>query len=233
MTRITTVIFDMFNTLVRDGEDYWEASFERIVQEQGLAISGSQLRREWSPEDQRFREQRTREGATFQTYTDAWLKGFHRVFAKLGLPGDASGALGIVLEDMGLRPIHSETVDALVALQQHCRIAILSNADDKFLDPVVQRLAVRFDAVLSSEEARCYKPGAWLFHQMLGRLEATAEEAIYVGDRQYEDVHGASQAGLRSAWINRAKEPLDPNLSSPHYYIESLLELPDLVKGTV
>jgi putative hydrolase of the HAD superfamily len=205
MPKITTIIFDMFNTLVHDGEYYWNASFERIVREQGLAISAQKLRQKWASGDRDFRENRTKENVPFQTYSDAWRRSFERVFSSLKLDGDAEDALRIVLEDMGQRPIHAETVPALRAIQSQWRIALLSNADDNFLHPVADRLGLTFEAVLSSEAAGCYKPGSRLFNEMLRRLGVDPVEAAYVGDRQLEDVQGARLAGMCSVWINREK----------------------------
>lgn len=229
MSRITTLIFDMFNTLAEDTEAHWLASFRRIVQAQDLKIEAADLRREWSTGDQEFRERRASGHATFESYYDAWRNCFEQTFSELGLKGDAAGAVDIVLEDLGRRPIHPDTVQALPILQENCRIAVLSNADDRFLDPVVHRLGVNFAAVLSSEAARCYKPRPELFHAMLRRLEVAPGDAVYVGDRQYEDVQGAGQAGLRSVWLNRDSVTLDPNLPTPDYHVASMLEIPALI----
>ena len=229
MSRITTVIFDMFNTLAEDREAHSLASFRRIVRELDLKIEAADLRREWSTGDQEFRERRARDHATFESYYQAWLNSFEQTFSELGLTGDAAGAVDIVLADLGQRPIHIDTVQALLVLQEKCRLAVLSNADDRFLDPVVHRLNVNFAAVLSSEAARCYKPRPELFHAMLRRLNVAPQEAVYVGDRQYEDVQGAGQAGLRSVWLNRDSVPLDPNLATPNYHVANMLEIPALI----
>lgn len=229
MSRITAVIFDMFNTLVEDGESYWLSSFQRIVTEQHLGIEAAELRRRWSSGDQQFRERRTSDRVPFQTYCDAWLRSFERTFSGWQLHGDPAGALRIVLEDMGRRPIHRDTLPALEMLQGKCRMAVLSNADDQFLDPVVQRLGVSFEAVLSSEGARCYKPRPELFHTMLRRMGLDPQETAYVGDRQYEDVQGAGQTGMVTVWINRERASMDPDLSKPNYRVESLLEIPALI----
>ena len=229
MSRITTLIFDMFNTLAEDSEAHWLASFGRIVQAQDLKIAAADLRREWSIGDQDFRERRAGGHAAFESYYDAWLNCFKQTFSELGLMGDAVRAVDIVLEDLGQRRIHTDTVQTLPVLQEKCRLAVLSNADDRFLDPVVQRLGVNFAAVLSSEGARCYKPRPELFHAMLRSLGVAPEDAVYVGDRQYEDVHGAGQAGMRSVWLNRDGVALDPNLPTPDYHVASMSEIPALI----
>jgi putative hydrolase of the HAD superfamily len=129
---------------------------------------------------------------------------------------------------MGQRPIHPDALPALEKLQGEYRIGVLSNADDRFLDPVVQRLGVPFEAVLSSEAARCYKPHPQLFRQMLGQMDLDPQETVYVGDRQYEDVQGAGEAGMITVWINRDRDFPDPSLPIPDHCIGSLLEIPAL-----
>ena len=47
MAKIQAVIFDMFNTLVEDGDSFWMSAFDDIVYNQGLNISGRDLRNEW------------------------------------------------------------------------------------------------------------------------------------------------------------------------------------------
>ena len=54
---------------------------------------------------------------------------------------------------------------------------------------------------------------------------------MYVGDRQYEDVKGASGVGMASVWINRTGAVLNPELPTPDYQINSLLELPGILTG--
>ena len=60
-------------------------------------------------------------------------------------------------------------------------------------------------------------------------LDVTPQEAVYVGDRQYEDVQEASEAGMRAIWLNRDRVALNPNLPEPDHHIDSLLAIPGLV----
>ena len=110
-------------------------------------------------------------------------------------------------------------------------MAVLSNADDGYLLPNVTSLGLNFAQVLSSEEGRAYKPDPGLFREVLRRLNVDPSEAIYVGDRQYEDVQGASTVGMATVWINRIGTPLDPGLPKPDHQINSLLELPGILSG--
>ena len=226
MSGITTVIFDMFNTLVKDGESYWIESFQRVIDQQGLGISAIELRLEWSTGDQSFREQRVTDRVPFESYRQAWQRSFRRTFASLGLNGDSERAVESLIGDMGRRPLHDDTMEALESLKGKYRVAVLSNVDDCVLDVCLERLDYPFEAALSSEAARSYKPRPELFGQLVGRLGIRPGEAVYVGDKQYEDVQGARESGIGSFWINRDEVAPNPGLPDPDYCAKSLLELP-------
>jgi len=229
MSQITTVVFDMFETLAQNPPGHWRTTFQKIVNDQGYETHTEPLWKEWTAAETEFRESRVKPGVAFRTYFEGWRDNFAQAFASLSLPGDAEDASQRSIEDLSRRPPYEETVEALALVRQRCRIAVLSNADDDFLLPGVERLGVEFEAVLSSEEARVYKPRPELFQEMLRRLKADPQEVIYVGDRQFEDVQGAHQAGMRAVWINRYKTASDPNLPQPDYQISSLLELPRIL----
>ena len=231
MKQITTVIFDMFETLAQNPPGHWRDTFQQIVKDQGFESNTERLWQEWTAAETEFRESRVRPGVAFRSYLEGWRDNFAQAFASLSLAGDAEGASRRTIEDLSRRPPYEETVEALGLVRRGWRIAVLSNADDDFLLPNLERMGVEFEAILSSEEARVYKPRPELFQEILRRLKVTPEEAVYVGDRQLEDVQGARQAGMKAVWINRYEAGADPKLPQPDYQIKNLLELPRVLAG--
>jgi 2-haloalkanoic acid dehalogenase type II len=229
MARITTVIFDMYETLVQNPPHLWRASFKDIILEMGLDTSVDRLWGEWFTVELEFRNSRVKPDAPFRTYYEAWRDAFAQAFASLGLPGDPEAAARKFIRDISRREPYPETVAAVRAIQRGWRTAVLSNADDDYLLLNLKLLGLKFDAVLSSEMARVYKPLPGLFRQMLCRLGVTPQESVYVGDRQFEDVQGAASVGMSTVWVNRSRAPLDPELPQPTYQVSSLLQLPGLL----
>ena len=229
MSQITTVIFDMYETLVENEPRHWHTTFEEIVREQQLDTTADRLWQEWRNIERNFRDDRIKPGALFQTYHEAWRDCFVRTFRLMGLSGDADAAIGKSILSMSQRAPYPETNEALAEVQKLWRTAVLSNADDDYLLPNVKLLDLEFAAVLSSEEARCYKPQSELFKAMLRRLDVAPEACAYVGDRQFEDVKGAGQVGMHTVWLNRSGNPPDPELPMPEFQIRSLLQLPGIL----
>ena len=231
MNQVTTVIFDMYETLAQNPPGHWRTTFQKIVKDQGFETHFERLWQEWDTAEKEFRESRVKPEVAFRSYFEGWRDNFAQAFTALSLAGDAEGASRRTIEDLSRRPPYGETVEALGLMQRGWRIAVLSNADDAFLMPSLKLLGVEFEAVLSSEEARVYKPRPGLFLEILRRLKVNPQEAVYVGDKQFEDVQGAQQAGMKAVWINRSEAAPDPHLPRPDYQINSLLQLPGLLAG--
>ena len=233
MAEIKAVIFDMYQTLVQDPGGQWRSSFKSIIEEQGLNITAEQLWQGWHGSEEQFRLRRTDPSLPFQTYFDAWADGFRLAFETMGVPGDANAATSRFFADLSRREPFPETPQALRELQALYRTAVLSNADDGFLLPNLKLLDFEFETVLSSEMARSYKPQPELFNEMLRRLSLQPEETVYVGDRHYEDVFGASSVGMNAVWINRGDRELRADLPPPDHQVSGLLELPALIEGAI
>lgn len=229
MPRITTVIFDMYETLVQNPYGTGKSSFAKTIELQGLDTTADELWDNWLPAEKEFNRTRVDPALPFQSYFNAWKGGFELSFSTLKLDGDAQAATEQFFRDVSQREPYPETDDAVAEVQKRWRTAILSNADDGFLLPNLELLEVGFDTVLTSEQAQIYKPRLELFQLMLEQLGVTPEETVYVGDRQLEDVKGPSEAGMHPVLINRNKRPLDPDLPTPPDQISNLFELPKLL----
>lgn len=231
MPRITTVIFDMYETLVQNPFETGKISFANTIELQGLNTTVDELWEGWLPAEEEFRNSRLDPDRPFQSYFSAWKGGFERAFSILNLDGDAQAATEEFFRHLSRRDPFPETDEAVAEVQKRYRTALLSNADDGFMLPNLELLQVGFETVLTSEQAQIYKPRPELFQLMLERLGVSADETAYVGDRQLEDVVGPSEAGIHPVWINRNNRPLDPNLPIPTHQISSLLELPKLLNN--
>ena len=235
MAVITTVVFDMYETLVENTTDLWIGTFGEICETQGLAVDHQVLFREWKTLEMTFREDRLNlaEPAMippFKTYEQAWLDCFVGAFAKLGLEGDAASAARKAIVDLGRRRPYQDVLEALPVIQANWRTGVLSNADNDYLFPLIESLGWEFETVLSSEMTRAYKPLPSPFLRIVENLKVDPGEVLYVGDNLYDDVLGAQGVGMKAAWLNRFGKPHDPAYPRPEYELRSLMELPDVLE---
>jgi len=81
------------------------------------------------------------------------------------------------------------------------------------------------DVRLTAGDVGHLKPHRRAFEAVLDRLGAQPGEAVFVGDRQHDDIVGAQQVGMRAVWVQRGNESVVDGIT-PDATIEALGELP-------
>src|SRR5437868_2134 len=84
-----------------------------------------------------------------------------------------------------------DTVDALHQLHSRFKLAIISNTDDDLFAATSRHLQTDFDAVITAEQAQCYKPAIKIFRLALERISVSPERVLHVGQSVYHDVVAA------------------------------------------
>src|SRR6056297_107706 len=75
-----------------------------------------------------------------------------------------------------------------------------------------------FDCSLSSEETGYLKPHSIPFLQMARRFELAPEEILYVGNSYPYDIVGASEVGMKTAWLSMRGENGRADIVFSNYY---------------
>ncbi len=163
----------------------------------------------------------------FRTYREEWTEHFAICFEELGVEADAAVAHERLRELLAQGSAFPESRRVVERVGRRLQTAMLSNADDDFLHPVLGRNGLVFPVIVSSESARVYKPHVAIFRTLADELGLLPESILYVGDSRLADITGAKNAGLRAAWLNRRRSMSEwsasgRNLIEPDYEIETL-----------
>ena len=124
---------------------------------------------------------------------------------------------------------HPEVAAALERLRARYRLAIISNTDDDLIAGTVAAIGTPIDFVITAQQARAYKPDHRLFLHAYSVMGVTKEETIHVGMGQFTDLKVCHELGIRSVWIDRMGEPLNPDWP-PHAVLNDLSGLPRLLQ---
>jgi 2-haloacid dehalogenase len=121
-----------------------------------------------------------------------------------------------------------DAVAALTALQsQGAQLAILSNGSPHMLASAVKAsgIGALFDAVLSVDAVRAYKPRPEVYALVTDRFAVAPQEAVFVSSNRW-DIMGAAGFGFRPVWINRAGMPDEYADLPPARVVADLAALP-------
>lgn len=231
---LKAVIFDVYNTLFQNDNSYWIDVFGEICHIQNLPVPPDDLWNNWKSFEVGFRQTRTNmenpeKSPPFKTYQIAWKEAFASAFNVLGINGDPEHASQLSVDGMASRQPYEDTFLCLEYVRRNWKMSLLTNADNDFIMPILKQYGLSFDAVVTSEIARAYKPDPRVFNRILKETEVLAEDALYVGDTLFDDVHGAKLVGMKAAWLNRSGVDVDTRLISPDYEVAGLTELMDIL----
>lgn len=140
---------------------------------------------------------------------------------QVGLPPSAPRSL----EEHWLELVPwSEAVTALQQLQPHCKLAVVTNCSNRLGRQAASILPVRWDAIVTAEEAGAYKPDPRPYQLALDKLGVSPTEAAFVAGSSY-DMFGTATVGLRTYWHNRIGLPLVTGAQAPEIESPTLSSL--------
>jgi 2-haloacid dehalogenase len=140
----------------------------------------------------------------------------------LGLELDRAREEALMQEYLRLTtyPDVQETLKKLKPRKQ----AILSNGSPDMLLPLVEHSGLRFDAVISVDELKVYKPAPQVYELAVRKLDTEKTRIAFVSSNCW-DAMGAKSYGFKVYWINRARAPVDRLGFRPDAILGSLNEV--------
>ena len=128
---------------------------------------------------------------------------------------------------------YADSVEALRRLKKKYKLVILSNIDDYLFAASAKQLEIKFDAVVTAEQVKSYKPEYAHWIEMLHRCKTTPEKVLHVGQSIYHDVIPAKSMGFKTVWVHRAPGfgATRAANEAPDLEVKSLKELADLASA--
>ncbi|MGB7603239.1 MAG: haloacid dehalogenase type II [Candidatus Sulfotelmatobacter sp.] len=126
---------------------------------------------------------------------------------------------------------YTEVPDTLKRLKAAgMKLAILSNGTPAMLEAAAATggIAEFFDAILSVEEVKVYKPHPSVYQLACDRLNVAADQICFLSSNGW-DAYSGKAFGFRVLWCNRFRQEPERIPETPDAQITSLAELPEIV----
>ncbi len=182
---------------------------------------GLQLSQLWRAKQLEYTWQRSLMGR-YEPFSRVTEEALAYACEALGLALDVPRAATLMAEyrRLALYPDVREALAGLAGL----KLAILSNGSPDMLEPLVAHSGLSFDAVLSVDALRVYKPAPAVYQLAVDRLGVPASQVGFVSSNCW-DALGAKAFGFRVSWINRSGAPVDRLGFQPDRVLKGLHEL--------
>jgi len=223
MSGFAWVTFDCYGTLID-----WDAGIRNFLKDllarKGALVDLDSFHRRW--EEVQF-DLIQRE---YRPYKDVLRLSLEATMEEFGVPyapedGDAFA------KSMPTWQPFPDVPPALRELKRHARIAIISNTDNDILRESVKLMGADFDALITAEDAKVYKPSPRIFEFALQRLGEAPERILHVAFGFKYDLAPAKQVGMVTCWLNRTGEP-KPEGVEPDFVALAMDEVVKIVAST-
>lgn len=233
--RCRAVIFDWGGTLTPwhsvDLEEQWRVFARQVHAEERQALSLA------------ARILAAQDAAWVRSRTDHSSARLHEILAEAGFDeGDLRREAALAAYREFWEP-HTFTDEQVRPLweglrERGVRVGVLSNTiwSGDYHRGVFERDGVLdlIDADVYSSELAWTKPHPEAFRAAAAVLRVEPSEAVYVGDRPFEDIHGSQLAGMRAIWVPHSEIPVAQQVSvdvTPDGVAYELLDILDILDG--
>ena len=225
--RFDGVLIDFYGTITDGDRDAVDAACRHVVEQCVLDIPPAEFAVKWG---ERFFDIIGRSNhESFRTLKDCELVSLRDTLAAHGQNGMPPASLVAGLEEYWADPpVHADAIEFLNRVD--LPVCCVSNADTEPLMAAIEKHGLKFDAVITSEAVRCYKPDPAIFQRALDTLGISPHRAMHIGDSLHSDIGGASQLGLTTVWIRRENRIHDIGTCRPDHAISRLDVLLELLQ---
>jgi 2-haloacid dehalogenase len=194
-SRFTAISFDCYGTLI-DWESGILPVLRGVLAEHGRQISDASALELYGEFEAKA------EGGRYRRYRnvlESVIESFAEHFDFTASPSE----LGSLHQSVPEWKPFPDTVVALQRLKTRYKLAIISNIDNDLFAATQAHLGVQFDAVVTAEQAKGYKPSPNNFELALGTLGLAKDRLLHAGQSIYHDIVPARSLGISSVWVNR------------------------------
>jgi 2-haloacid dehalogenase len=218
-SRFRCLTFDCYGTLI-DWEQGILAALRPILQAHGEARSDAELLRAYADLEAHL------EGGPYRSYRAVLEDIVRGIGEQFGFNPSAEEVRSLP-ESLPKWDPFPDTRAALQALHTKYQLAIISNTDDDLFAATARKLGVKFDFVITAQQAKSYKPSLNNFRLAIDRIGLPVESILHVGQSVFHDVVPAKSLGLATVWVTRrrVKEGIAATLPASG---QPDMEVPDL-----
>ncbi len=215
------VFLDFYGTLAAGDAEAVERVCQAIVHDLDLELGVEDLVRRWG--DRFFASIEVNNHSAFRNLYECECVSLVETIESIGGRIDPQAYVDRLTAYWQSPTLHPEAHEVLESLD--LPVCCVSNADTADLLSAIEKHKLCFDDVVSSEDARCYKPDGRIFELAMRRMGVLPDEVVHVGDSLHSDVEGARRAGIDAIWLSRSQRIYDIGQNDAIHKIISLDEL--------
>lgn len=186
--------FDVYGTLI-DFENGILGALKPVLKNHSIYLSDEQILELYGEIEARIQEDK------FSKYREVLRKAVWEFGERFDFT-PSSTEMNCLVNSLGTWMPLPDIVESLHILKKTYQLAIFSNIDDDLFYLSAKHFDVDFDWVITSEQAKSYKPSLESFKFAIEKIGVSPEKILHISSSMYHDIIPARALGLSTAWIN-------------------------------
>lgn len=149
-------------------------------------------------------------GEMFESQRMLELRSIEKTLGKFNANIDPVKVSQLLFDYWAKPPIFPESKEFLEKVE--LPVCVVSNIDRQDILQAIQHHNLDVTHIVTSEDARSYKPRSEIFRFALNKLSLTPDDVLHIGDSITSDILGAQSLGIRAVWINRHNKTRKNNI---------------------
>jgi 2-haloacid dehalogenase len=196
--RFDALTFDCYGTLI-DWEAGISSGLATLLSPHGLAPAADELLERFAGHEAAL------EAGAYRRYRDILAETGRRIGRDYGVELEDK-AVAAFAASVGDWPAFPDSAAALARLAARFRLGVITNCDDDLFALSARRLGVKFDWVVTAEQAGAYKPDLRGFEMAFERMNVPQDRILHVAQSLFHDHVPAKALGLTTVWIDRRRD---------------------------
>ena len=223
LTLPKAITFDCYGTLI-DWERAIQQFFAESMDSKGYGnVDPRTLQTEWEEIQFRYIQEQ------YRPYRQVLRDTLRMVFNDYSIPSNDEEAEEFA-DSMGYWKPFPDTRDAILELQKLVKVVLITNTDDSIIAQTEQTIGVKFDDIITAEQAGAYKPNHEGFLLARKRLGLKVSEIWHAGFGFKYDIVPAKKLGYTTVWVNRQRLAR-PGRVKETFLVGDMRTLAYLIKG--
>jgi 2-haloacid dehalogenase len=217
------ITFDCYGTLI-DWESAIQQFFAESLELKGFGnVDPQTLQTEWEEIQFQYIQEK------YRPYRQVLRDTLKMVFNNYRIPTN-NEECDEFADSMGYWKPFPDTRDAILELQKLVKVALITNTDDSIIAQTEQTIGVKFDEIITAEQAGAYKPSLEGFQLARNRLGLKVSQIWHAGFGFKYDIVPAKKLGYTTVWVNRQAQAR-PGRVKETFLVGDMRTLAYLIKG--
>jgi 2-haloacid dehalogenase len=192
------ITFDCYGTLID-----WESEIQRFFAE-SMDLKGygnpdpQTLQEEWEEIQFGYIQEK------YRPYRQVLRDTLRMAFNNYAIPTDKEECDQFA-DSMGYWKPFPDTREAILELQKLVKVVLITNTDDSIIQETERTIGVKFDDIVTAEQAGAYKPAPNGFLLARERLGLEVKDIWHAGFGFKYDIVPAKKLGYTTVWVNRQR----------------------------